>query len=77
MKDICPFCELPEPLSDVMTFETDIDRVQADCQRCPHCHRRYFTTAQVRKVIKAVFALARELGVQKTGSERVLLTEEH
>ena len=75
MKDICPFCELPEPLPDVITFEVDIDRVQSDCQRCPHCHRRYFTTAQVRKIIKAVTALARESGVQKTVSERILLTE--
>ena len=58
MKDICPFCELPEPIHDKMVFEAGKERFTTECQKCPHCNRRYYTTSQVRKLVELVADVA-------------------
>jgi uncharacterized protein with PIN domain len=67
MKDICPFCELPEPVADEMVFEVGEQNFKAECHRCPHCQRRYYTTGQVRKLLE----LVSDSETKKTNSKKV------
>lgn len=54
MKDVCPFCERPDPVLDQTTLEVGRNSVRADCFRCTHCSRLYFTVEQVHTIVASV-----------------------